>query len=63
MKTEEVLKKVKEEYESLAGSYNGDERSYWHEGEVYSEEQASVAQEIAEKVTSLLESLKEFQEV
>lgn len=46
--------------ENLAGSWNGDNSTFIHEGEIMSEEDATNATDVVEKVDELLELLEEF---
>lgn len=54
------LKKLKEHFEGIAGSWNGEDNKFIHEGEFYSEEQAQEALEISEACEDLINKIMAF---
>ena len=56
----DYLDKLREEYETLAGDWNGEDPSFQSGGEIYHEEDAGIASEIVEKIDELKELLANF---
>lgn len=59
----EELTKLKEEYQTIQGDWNGKEDTYMSGGSIYHEEHASTAGEIVETIAKLEELLAEFEEL
>ena len=59
----EELKKLKEEYTTIQGDWNGKDDTYMSGGSIYHEEHASTAGEIVETIEKLQELISVFEEV
>lgn len=55
----EWLKRLKLDNEALAGSWNGEDEHFSHEGEAYTEDDARRSQDIAEAADELIKLLEE----
>lgn len=46
--------------EGIAGGWNGEDRTYWHEGDMYTEDDAGIARDRAEAAKELLKTINEY---
>lgn len=59
----ENLKKLKEEYETIASDWNGEDERFMSGGCIYHEDDADTAKEIVEAIEKIEEFIKEFEQV
>ena len=57
------LEKLKEEYETIQGDWNGKDDTFMSGGSIYHEEHASVAGDIVDTIDKLTELLEGFEGV
>lgn len=59
-KAVEYLLKRKQEAENLVGSWNGEDEKFIHEGEIFSESDVNVEQDVIKKCDELLKGFEEL---